>query len=176
MKRATALSFALLLGSIPLAAQNARQQAQPTPQVPSGSDVCPVSLRAEQKAAGEVLAADKSRPKGVAQHLQLTLAHPGSRRIARARVTVHGLTAKGRVTPTPTRRQNPSDASRTFDLTFHAGPNDKAASADLWVRGLTAVLTVDLDSVTFADGSIWTLKGRDACRIVPDPLMLVADR
>jgi hypothetical protein len=33
-----------------------------------------------------------------------------------------------------------------------------------------------LESLTYKDGSTWTVAGRQACRVAPDPMMLVADR
>jgi len=177
MKRVLVLSFALSFTCIPLIAQSAGlQQAKPFPPVPPGIETCPVYLHAQQKAAGEMVAADKSRPKGTTQRLQLTLTYPDSKQITRARVTVHGLTAKGRLTPTPVRNHKASNVSRTFDVALSAGPDKKTASADLWVPGMTSVSTVELKSVVFADGSNWTLRGRAACHFVPDPVMLIADR
>jgi len=39
---------------------------------------------------------------------------------------------------------------------------------------VTVVLAIDLNSVTFADGSTLTFTSQDGCRIAPDHLMLVA--
>jgi hypothetical protein len=39
---------------------------------------------------------------------------------------------------------------------------------------MTAVLSIDLNSVTYADGSTGSFTGHDACRVVPDKLMLIA--
>jgi hypothetical protein len=39
---------------------------------------------------------------------------------------------------------------------------------------MTAVLTIDLTSVTFADGSTRNFKTQDACHVAPGLKMLVA--
>ena len=65
--------------------------------------------------------------------------------------------------------------TRTFEVRFSSGTG-KEVSGDLWVPGVTAVLFGQLNFVTFADGSKWKLSGLEACRVVPDHFMLIADR
>jgi len=186
MKRATVLSFALLfvsslgiiLVSNSLAAQNAGSQpAQALLHAPPANTACPVSIRAQQASDGDMLAVDHSRPshpKGIAQRLHLTLTYPDSRRITRATVTIHGLTPRSRVTRTFTTHDD-SDAARTVDVTFPGGPRN-AVSAYLWVPGLSAVSTIDLNAVTFADGSTWKLSSGGMCHAQVDGLMLISNK
>ena len=117
---------------------------------------------------------DHSRPRGTAQLLHLTLIdpHPDSQRIVSARMSVHGLSGKVRATPALS-GSGDADATQTLMVRFSSG-NDKAAFGDLWVPGMTAVLSIDLKSVTYADGSTRSFYGREACRVAPDPLMLIA--
>lgn len=180
MKSAVVLSFALLLSSIAVAAQSAGQQPSQVTvfRVPPINIGCPISLRALHGASGDMLKVDKSRPKGIAQLIHLIVTNPDSRRIVAARVRVHGLSGKGRVTQTGSFRDE-SDAAATLEVRFPDGPEksagtDREASGDLWVPGMTAVLSIDLHSVTFTDGSIWSFSGREACHVVPDKLMLIA--
>jgi hypothetical protein len=174
MKRAAVLSLALLFASIPLAAQSASPHPAGTiiflPPVTAG---CPVVLHARHLAWGGMLTARNSRPSGVGQWLHLTLTSPDSRQITGATVTVRGLTPKGRVTRTVANKDEPDRATKTLNLTFSAA-TDKTAAADLWVPGVTAAQAIDLNSVTYADGSTWKLAGNATCRIAPDPLMLIA--
>lgn len=187
MKSAVVLSFALLVGSIALAAQTAiqdqksygvaRMESLGAPNTPSTVEPpinlgCPVLLDAQHRADGDLLKVDRSRPARPAQLLHLTLTSRDSRQILAARVRVHGLSGKGRVTQAQS-GQDSADATRTMNVTFSAGP-DKASSGDLWVPGMTAVLSIDLNSVTYSDGSTWSFTGREGCHVAPDPLMLVA--
>ena len=190
MKRAVVLSFAVLLGSIAPAAQTTRQDqtsfgvsrmeglSTASPIDSSINIGCPISLHALHGASGDMLKVDKSRPQGIAQLIHLILTTPDSRRIVAAKVRVHGITGKSRITQTKSSRDE-SDASANLVVRFPDGPEKSAGpgkdvSGDLWVPGMTAVLSIDLNSVTFADGSIWSFAGREACHVVPDKLMLIA--
>jgi hypothetical protein len=176
MNRVLMLAPVFLLIPMAVAAQGATAppRQKPIMHEPNRLETCPVVLFAWQKADGEMIEVGESRPKGPAQRLHLTVEYPASKAITRARITVHGFIAKARVAPTPARSGSPAEASRTLDVVFRADSKGDSASADLWVPGLTAVRTIDLDAVTFADGSSRSLVGRVACSIVPDPLMLIA--
>jgi hypothetical protein len=106
--------------------------------------------------------------------LHLILTNPDSRRLVSARVRVHGLSGKGHVTQTLS-GQNNSDAAATLDVQLAQGQG-KDASGDLRVTNMTAVLSIDLNSVTYADGSTWSFSGREACRVAPDKMMPIAGR
>jgi hypothetical protein len=67
-----------------------------------------------------------------------------------------------------------SDASHTMMVRFSGA--GQAAEADVWVPGMTAVGSIDLDGVTFADGAMWNFANDGGCRITPDPLMLIAGK
>jgi hypothetical protein len=110
----------------------------------------------------------------MAQLLHLTLINPDSRQIVSAKVRVHGLSGKGRVTQTPA-GQGDSDVTQTLQLKF-PGAAGNEVSSDLWVPGMTAVLLIDLDSVTFTDGSTRSFSRQDACSIAPDTKMPIDGR
>jgi hypothetical protein len=136
---------------------------------------CPVSLHAQQSAAAtrrEVGNAD-SRPQGVAQSLHLTVTNPDSRVVVAANVTVRGFADKGRMVGVLS-TQGSSDAAKTLDVHFPAG-SGKQVSANLRVPGLTAVSAIDLNSVTYADGSVWKLASASSCRSWIDGFMLVGN-
>ncbi len=58
-------------------------------------------------------------------------------------------------------------------VTFH--PEDATSvAAELVLPGFTSVGSVELLSITYQDGSTWSLAKGEACRVVPDRLMLVA--
>jgi hypothetical protein len=46
----------------------------------------------------------------------------------------------------------------------------------VWAPGLTAVVSIELMSVKYSDGSTWTPAQGKTCRVAPDPLMLVTQR
>lgn len=142
-------------------------------QLPAGMG-CPVSLRAQHGPSASLQQADQSRPKGLGQLLRLTLVDPNSRLIVRARVQVHGLSGKARATQTLADSAVP-DAVRSLEVRFTAGEG-KAAVADVWVPAMSAVLRIDLNSVTYADGTTRTFSASDNCRVAPDSLMLVSSR
>jgi hypothetical protein len=185
MKPASVVLLALLFGSIPLSGQYGTAGMEHMDQtqtsvihLPPVLPLCPVSLRAKQTAAGDLLAVDNSHPKGPAQRLHLILNSRDSRRITGATVTVRGLTAKGRVTralSALSSQDDASDAARTLEVTFTPGLHGEV-SGDLRIPDLTAVLTIDLDSITYADGSTWKLSPGKSCRTVPDPAMLIGSR
>jgi hypothetical protein len=181
MKLPAAVSLMLLLGSITLTAQTADQNPiltlnyeQPQP------NLCPISLRAQHTADGELLKAGANgpraaAPKGQGQGLHLTITGPNRRQITQATITVRSLTSNGSPTPALSNQDSAPPTSKTMEVRFTAG--DKGtAFADIWVPGLTAVQAIDLKSVTYADGSTWKLTGSMTCRTVPDALMLVGNR
>ena len=200
MKSAALVSFAFLISSIALPAQNATygvagmESLDPSKSsVPIGASQtsvvampmgCPVSMRAQHGATGGMLQADKGRPKGPAQLLHLTLISPDSRRIVSARVRVRGLSGRVRTTQALSEQgdsvqgssmHDDADVVRTLAVRFTSAPGSSATS-DLWIPGMTAVLTIELNSVTYADGSTQSFAARDACHVAPDLKMLVADR
>jgi hypothetical protein len=140
---------------------------------------CPVSMRAQQRVWGDMMAVDRvpgDRPAatGVAQRIHLTLAGAAdSASIREAKVTVHGTGNKGRSVPSQLTQDGLPDKTRTLDVVF-SGYDKAAASTDLLLRGFTSVSWITLESVTYSDGSTWTPSGGKSCRTVPDPLMLVA--
>jgi hypothetical protein len=134
-------------------------------------NVCPVSIQASHLSDGNVVKTSTNHPKGVGQWLHLKLHSPDERTIASATVNLRGWTAKGR-----TAKVGSSDdaflGARTLTVPF-ALDADRMSSADIWVPGLTAVVSVELLSVKFSDGSTWTPVQGHACRVAPDHLMLV---
>lgn len=180
--RQAAVSLLLLVGSIASIAQTApqtrsqnisRDQAwRLVVEAPGGSRACPVDLRAQRVGAGNVMQVNGDRPNGLAQRLRLMIVGPESARIVAAKVTVRGFSRKGRMLQTLTTDDSSADASRTLEVNFPSG--HEAGSAFLWASGLTAVQAIDLISLTYTDGSIWNIADGSVCRIVPDPVMLIA--
>ncbi len=199
MNRLAAFSFAVLLGSLTAGAQSPAQQGSaglptvyvlPTPANPD----CPVAMRARHEAGGSMRYTQSGRtsapPSGIAQRIRLSLGNAKSPvGVTGARVTVRGASAKWRTDPAaqsiqllqsmqPTDRP---DLKKTLDITFHPDSpasveENEGLSSEMVLSGFTSVQSITLDSLTYADGSIWTPQTGRACRVVPDPLMLVDGR
>jgi len=135
---------------------------------------CPVTLRARHAPGGESMKVDGTVVKGPAQRVHLTVANRDTRRIVAASVTVRGSSGKPRLTQT-LGTQNGWEAARTLDVWF-GGESGKETAADFAVPGLSAATLVELNSVTYADGSTWKLAAGSACRFTIDPTMLVGER
>ena len=174
------VSLTVLQGSISLNAQNSVAVQSNTIVTSDGSQsaaqktpaACPVSLRAQHGADGNIRKVDKNRPGGVAQLLHLIITRSDSRQIVEARLRVRGTSGKGRVDRSAT-APGGMDAIRNLMVRFKPGAGNEVI-ADAWVPGMTAVLQVDLHSITFADGGTQLFGAADGCRLAPELLMLVA--
>ena len=133
---------------------------------------CPIELKASLNSAGKIVPiapAEKGPVKGDDQRLQITLSNPESEVVA-ARFTVHGFPVGGRVDPAVLYlSKDPAEITKTiaFDQTVAVGQN---ASFDVAVPNFSTVTSIDLDSVTYSDGSIWHSENRKYCRAVGLPI------
>jgi hypothetical protein len=176
MNRVCAISFALLLALTVVAAQTAsRSQSAPQQilvELAAPASSCPISLHAKQAPGGDAIEVNGTRIQDPAQRLHLSISGFDSRRIVAANVTVRGFNNQARYMPTMS-AQDSSDAARTLDVRFPAG-SGKETAADLRVPDLTAVTVIELNSVTYSDGSTWKLAAGSSCRSWIDGLMLVS--
>ena len=112
--------------------------------------------------------------KGIGQRLHLKLNSPDQRTITSATLNLRGWTAKGRKAQVDS---SDDAALRMQTLTVPFTPSAvRTVSADVRVPGLTAVVSVELLSVKYSDGSTWTPPQGKTCRVAPDLLMVVAQR
>jgi len=197
MQRIAAVSLAFVLGSAMASAQ-AIDQYQPrkfdaAPQGQSKTTIlqlpavqadpaCPVEMRATQGSGGALVAVkpgqpDKGRPGqdrgGYSQRIHLAVNNIGAPPIATADVRVHGTTAQPRMVPLAG-TSGPATITRGMHVSFDGGTG-KESSSDVVLRDFTSVNSIDLLSVTYADGTTWKSTA-GACRIVPDPVMLIGAR
>lgn len=178
----TAACLALLLGSITLTAQSgASSGANSTaPQMHSfpGSTVtvCPIDMHASQSLWNHNIAVQKGLAnEKFGQRIALNLRDSRTTRIIGATVRVRGLNGKNRALPTPADTAQPWNAVKTLRVNF-TEEDDGTVSADLWIVGFTAVGSIQLMSVSYSDGSVWTITESSACRVQPDPIMLITER
>jgi hypothetical protein len=196
MKRVIAIGFALLAGSAMIAAQavDQNQQRKFDAQAARAQSVltlalraatappnpaCPAAFTAKQGGMGDLVAVKPGQKsedgQGFSQHIRLSVSGDKSKlNVVAARVTVHGLAPQARAVPVQSGSDGPAQISRTMNVSF-AGDSAGESGANLLLRGYTAVLSIDVNSITYADGSTWK-SGEGMCRIVPDPLMLIGAR
>jgi hypothetical protein len=138
---------------------------------------CPVGFSAEPGVGpGMVIVVNGDTTASQKLKLQLNYLtdpqlHPSN--IISAQITVHGLTAKGRIAPASS---DPDDntIAKQVDLALTIAPGSTASTAMLF-KGFTSVRWITLDSLTYANGTTWHPAAHKSCSIVPNRYMAVAD-
>jgi hypothetical protein len=135
----------------------------------------PVSMNADGKDVprqGPAINAPRKQLVPQLQRLHLTLTNPSSRDIVSAQLTAHGFSNKPRAMELSAGSNEP-DLAKTIDIVL--GVKGKGhASSDLSLNHFTAVTSIDLNSITYADGTTWHAPSPAACSITPSLAMLVA--
>jgi hypothetical protein len=133
----------------------------------------PVSVSAGGKdLQGPAINAPKGQVAPQFQRLQLTLTNPSSRDIVSAEFTAHGFSKKPR-TMDLSAGSNEPDLAKTIEIALDVKGKGHA-SRDLSLNHFTAVTSIDLDSISYADGTTWRAPSPGACSITPSMVMLVA--
>lgn len=162
-----------------LSGQNSTQlsgQASTTNFVLQAQSSCPVSLRALQGSGTGLLAVRGQKEiNGIVQRIHLVLANGKSLQVESARVRVRGLSGKSRIARAEFTMDSAPDMTRTLQAAFSL-ESDTEVSADLLLPGFTSVSSVALVSITYKDGSTWSVPGRQFCQVSPDYVMRVASR
>jgi hypothetical protein len=109
---------------------------------------------------------------GPTQAIHLTMTNPLSHDIVSARITAHGFSGKWKIMDLRTSSHGP-DLAKTLDIALNV-KGQSHASSDLSLRYFTAISSIDLDSVTYADGTTWRAPSPGACSVTPDLFMLIA--
>ena len=179
MNTSFAFSLALVLGSLTFTSQGFGQVFSGGPRingVPLASESCPVQMNARHEwGLTAKVATDKAPPKGIGQQLHIALTNAKSEEITGIKITVYGSSGKGSLLSARVADANSPEATKTFDLKLTVGAKEDA-STDLWVSGLTAVTHIDLDTVTYVDGSKWSSSALETCHFKPDAMMLISKR
>jgi hypothetical protein len=175
MKHVAAVSLALLFGSMTVTAQSLvlnRQQAILNA-VPESSD-CPIGFKVEHGLSAQTLGASDRQSREIAQQLHVIMSNSGSVDLVGAKITAHGFAAKTRYLPAQSDQTGSAEFTKTVDLRLAAKSNGSAYS-DVRLPSFTAVTWIDLDSVTYADGSTWHSSVGKTCHAAPG-LMLISSR
>jgi hypothetical protein len=179
-----AACFVLLLSSLTLAAQNqapSQVRTEPPILIDLGNlagNGCPISMAASQGVWDRTIKVRQGeqersvQPFGQRIFLKLADSHPAP--IIAATVKVRGLTGKNHMLQTAGSADADGDAVKTMKITF-ATNSKGGVSSDLYIPGLTSVSLIELLEVSYADGKVWKIGESSACRVTPDPMMLIAN-
>jgi hypothetical protein len=180
MNRTRALSLLFFLGSTAFS-QTTGKQAAPESLLKQFSSAtlqanCPIQLKAGLYLAGEVRGAElieNGRTTERRQRIHITLANPEAE-LALAQLTVYGFPVGSRVDPavayashqgSPVVHNHPAEIQKmiAFDRAVAAG---QSTSIDIPVRDFSIVSSIDLNSVTYSDGSSWHPANHKYCQAV----------
>ena len=90
--------------------------------------------------------------------------------IVNAEITVHGFSHNGRLLPV----SNPApDLAKTVDVALEVKGNS-TASRELSFAHFSAISTIDVNSVTYADGSTWHASSPGTCSVAPSLFMRIS--
>jgi hypothetical protein len=141
------------------------------PRTPAAT--CPVGMQARHGVGVPVgMNAERSPIAPHAQRIHLTMTNLLPHEIVSAQFVVHGYSNKGRAMNLANSSSNP-DLAKTVELVLDVKGKSEASS-DLSLSRFAAVTSIDLNSITYADGNTWHTPSPEACSIAPDMLMLVA--
>jgi hypothetical protein len=172
------VGLALLLSSLTLGAQDRDARTPQTFPMPVriNSLGCPVGMQAQQRGSSQLVAVQNdNRAQLPGQRIWLTLRGAPSPQIITARVRVHGLAPKGRVLQSKAVDNLASEITRTTTVSFGKESNGGVAG-ELLLPGFTSVTSIELEEITYEDGTAWSVGDERVCRVAPDLLMLISDR
>ena len=155
---------------------------------------CPIAMQARQGGGLRVeRAQDGQTPAQPFLTPSLTLRNPKNSRIVSASVTAHGFGANNGATLLAMRERKHNNDDSPDEFLYHvpsSGPpvppfvtqtlsvkftpsDDHAVSSEFSLRGFVTLRSIELNSVTFADGSVQNFASDSGCSVQPDLLMLV---
>ena len=134
----------------------------------SDTQSCPVGVIARHTPQGAVeQVRDTSEHHKLAYNIAIRTLD--TRLITQARITLLGLNGP-QITPVA---QSPSaNATETFTLTPGASPRPSFNSV-VYTQNLTGVRFIQVDEITYADGTHWHQTANHICRVIPNGLLLV---
>lgn len=134
-----------------------------------GSLNCPVQLSARHsRGTGMVEVSPRSEPHR--QGYSIDFKPLGWRSVEEAKVTLHGMSGAQVV---PVKGHAKSDATETVTVSPSTQPNHLFQSV-VYLHKLTGVQWIEINELTFADGTTWHESADSICRVVPNGFMLVA--
>ncbi len=137
---------------------------------PTGQN-CPVGFSARHTGSGAMLSVSpKSRPQ--LQGYNITFQPRAGLGVAEAKLTLHGIS--GPHLRPANGNTDGATATESFTVSPSSGENHRFHSV-VYVQKLTGVDWIELNEVTYADGTQWHESADAPCRVVPNGFMLVAN-
>lgn len=151
----------------PPPAPAARAAAQPSVAViSSSSSTCPVGFDVHRNSPGLVAnVGDPSRHRG-SQRIFFTLSPAGENTPRSIELTVHAISPGPRIYPVQSLAEPAPEIHRSFQLSMPDSPGPHGRN--LWVDNVGGILSVDLTSITYADGTVWHASAASTCHAVPN--------
>jgi len=183
MKCAGILPLAIVLATTCAVSQDIVLHRSPnsfTPSYPIPRAGCPVGLQVNHGTFFLERKVDKefgpgpyaAVPPAVAgQKVHIIVTNLLLRDIVSAQLTVRGFSDKRREIPLANLSQAP-DLTKEVNLVLGVKANGQASS-DLSLSRFTSIAAVDVDSLTYADGSSWHSSSPGVCSVRPSLLMLL---
>ena len=145
----------------------------------SATEGCPVGFAAQHANQGALISVrpGTTPPR---QSYNLSFTPRGNHPITQARVTLHGLSGgqflpageTASQTASQAASQTRGDATEDFTLAPRATSNDRFYST-VFVHKLTGVQWIELNEVTYADGTRWRESSTALCHITPNGMLRV---
>jgi hypothetical protein len=170
MKPASFLPLAIMLATTSMLGQSFTVPPRIDP------SKCPVGLKVERsgglfayKNAKSGPADDVASPSSE-QRFDFKMTNFLPHEIVNAEITAHGLSYKWRIIPVsaPT-----PDIWKTLDVALDVKGNS-SASRELSFDHFSTISTIDVNSVTYADGSTWHAPSPGACSVAPSLIMRIS--
>lgn len=147
-------------------------------QIPQAHPCSVADMRATQGSSSQMLRTQNGKSTPMMRPT-LTLKPVDRRAIVSATVTAHGygmtpgsIDLVAQAVP-PEHKATGREITKTIKIKFKPVEGG-AFTAELPLPGFSAVTMIDLNSVTFGDGTVWKSNTRNECRVAPDPLLLIA--
>jgi hypothetical protein len=135
---------------------------------------CPVGLQVERSSGLLAYKNVKAVPAGRdapswEQWFELRMKNFSPREIVNAEITTHGFSYKWRVMPVSAATP---DFWKTMDVVLDVKGNS-SASRELSLGHFSTISTIDVNSVTYSDGSTWHASSPGACSVAPGLIMRI---
>jgi hypothetical protein len=169
MKSAGILPLAIMLAATSMFGQSFTLPSRIDP------SKCPVGLQVERSSGlfayenAKAVPADHAAPSSE-QWFDLRMTNFSAREIANAEITAHGFSEKWRVMPVSAATP---DFWKTMDVVLNVKGNS-SASRELSLGHFSTIRTIDVNSVTYADGSTWHASSPGACSVAPSLFMRIS--
>ncbi len=174
--------FLLVSGTLSALAQQPATVVLQAPAVAARASNCPIDMRVRQGFGGSLRQAGKggARADTFVARLRLLLndaraSNQDGAHMVKASVTVRGTNGKGQILPADAGTDPSSQVKKTLTVQLSAN-GDPEASGDLALPGFTSADLVELNSVTYDNGTVRKFTGTSTCRVAPERLMEVSGR